>query len=711
VSAVLVAPDSTTLISNAGVCGSTGPQAGPIVLTLPQTGTYSIQLTPAGLNTGGLTVNLFGAAPVTASTSIGGTPANISTSVPGQTADVTFSGTSGTLVSIYLTNSTYPGCAGIEVNLIAPDSTPVVSNDGVCGSSGPQSGPIVQTLAQTGTYTIQLLPQYFGTGSVTVAVYNAAPATATIVPNGPPIVVGATAPGQVAQVTFTGVAGALATLAAWNSTYPSCAAAYFDLYNPSGTDISHSGICGSSATPVSYMALPASGTYTFVITPLSGSTGSMTLQLWTANPDTLSVRGKFSNGGISGTSITLNLPSAIQLGDLSVIGLSSLSYTAVFTPPAGWTPLLNATGVGVFYRIYQSGDPVSNVAFTSSQSNWMSATGITYIGADQTNPIDAFNYWIFRSVNSGPNVPAYSRAPTLNPNYNGSQLLSGFFAESYYGSVLNAPANVIAKVAQSPGPNILFADAGLIDGTPTGNLDATGGVPFGAGVRAGFQLAIKAAGSSAATAQPAPPSVGGELAIGWLTVGSSANFTFDFGSIGVQNNDLLIVTIVPSSGGVAPSSVPSGFSPIDSATGGAGTYSYLWQTGDPTTFTFGWTNASRWVTPHAWIIRGSGTGNAPQIDQHNVNYIAAGTSVAAPGLTPTSNTDLLVLMYGNDYGESGSWTLPVGPTFDVNYTLGPELVAGSLPLTGEGVTSQYSAGISVSGQMWAFAIAVEMPAQ
>ena len=53
----------------------------------------------------------------------------------------------------------------------------------------------------------------------------------------------------------------------------------------------------------------------------------------------------------------------------------------------------------------------------------------------------------------------------------------------------------------------------------------------------------------------------------------------------------------------------------------------------------------------------------------------------------------------------------MGPTFDVNYTLGPELLAGSLPLTGEGVTSQYSAGFSVSGQMWAFAIAVEMPTQ
>ena len=454
------------------------------------------------------------------------------------------------------------------------------------------------------------------------------------------------------------------------------------------------------------MALPTTGTYTVYVAPSGSNSGSVTLQLWAAHPGTLSVRGTFSDGNPLGTNISLNLPGNIQPGDFTVISIDSNSSTATFTSPSGWTALLNLAGVGVFYRIYQSGDP-SSATFTASQSSWLAAAGITYVGADQTNPVNAFNSWVFTTLNGGPPVPGYSRAPTLNPNYNGSQLLCGFFGNSNTGWSFNIPPGLYPEVASNPGPNAVLADAGLVDGTPTGNFDSTGGPAGAIATRVGFQLAIKVAGASAATPQAVTPSVGGEIANGPIYYGNSGTFTLNFGAIGVQNNDLLIVSVIPSDP-AGTIGAPSGFTTIDSSTDGASTFQHLWQAGDPTTYTFNM--ASTYDTPHAWIIRGAGTGNAPQVDQHGVSYAASAASVSAPSLTPTTNSDLLLLMYGSYDWTGGSWTPPSGPTFDVSDGANPtDILVGSLPLVNESPTAQYTASFRSSGEMWAFAIAVEMP--
>ena len=183
-------------VGSTNLCGSSGL----IAVVLPQTGTYAVQLVPAGGNTGSLSLSVS----VTPAISIDGTGVNISSSTAGQPQSLAFSGTAGTLISVGITNSTYPGCAALFASLYAPDGTylnPSSDNGGVCGSSGPQAGPILVQLPKTGFYTMIFTVAGANTGSATVNVYNATPVTATTSIGGSPLNIVTSVPGQLADVT------------------------------------------------------------------------------------------------------------------------------------------------------------------------------------------------------------------------------------------------------------------------------------------------------------------------------------------------------------------------------------------------------------------------------------------------------------------------------------------------------------------------------
>ena len=92
------------------------------------------------------------------------TPLTVTTSTAGQNARYTFSGTAGQTATVSLTNSTYTGCAGLNVSILKPDGTSL-SSAGLCGASG-TVGP--SSLPTTGTYTVLVNPAGAATGSVTV---------------------------------------------------------------------------------------------------------------------------------------------------------------------------------------------------------------------------------------------------------------------------------------------------------------------------------------------------------------------------------------------------------------------------------------------------------------------------------------------------------------------------------------------------------------
>jgi YD repeat-containing protein len=260
-------------ITAMNMCGATGL----LTATLTDAGSYEITLTPAGTSPGTITVQVFDATPVTASTIVGGPPVTITTTSPGQPGEVTVGGgLADEPISIYLSNSNFPGCSAIYVGFVGPLSAPApIAALDMCGATG----LITTTLSDTDSYEITLTPAGTSPGTVTVQVFDATPTTGSISIGGSPVAVTTTVPGDQTNLTFSGNFGQIVTLNASGSTYAGCAAVSINIIDPNGHNVANSYVCGSSGTPFTNFMLLSSGPYTLNLVPAGTDTGTMNLQL------------------------------------------------------------------------------------------------------------------------------------------------------------------------------------------------------------------------------------------------------------------------------------------------------------------------------------------------------------------------------------------------------------------------------------------------
>jgi hypothetical protein len=219
-----------------------------------------------------------------------------------------------------------------------------------------------------------------------------------------------------------GHAGATESSASTTHVAPSVTAAYANEMRVVGIADSSSGLCstmsgwnltsvassGASKTGESHFyattTLPAGPTGTVTATcgsdigathqltlkPATGKTCNVTVQL--SKP--IRYRSSDSNAATSATSLTLNKPAGVVDGDVMVASISFILSGMTFpTIPAGWTQERLATnggsGVGVFVKV-ASGEPASYTWGTSGASNMAGAIS-SYIGVDNTTPVDAEN--------------------------------------------------------------------------------------------------------------------------------------------------------------------------------------------------------------------------------------------------------------------------------------------------------------------------------
>ena len=157
----IMKPDATQLTSTFS-CGAgifIEPQQ------LPATGTYTIELDPSGAGTGSATTNAYNVTDVSGSVTINGSAFALTTTVPGQNGNITFSGTSGQLVTVRIVGSTF-SC--VTVALVKPDGTNLTSTF-TCGGT---FNLAQQALPTTGTYTIKVDPNSSSIGSANVSVTN-----------------------------------------------------------------------------------------------------------------------------------------------------------------------------------------------------------------------------------------------------------------------------------------------------------------------------------------------------------------------------------------------------------------------------------------------------------------------------------------------------------------------------------------------------------
>jgi hypothetical protein len=267
-------------IGSGSMCGGSG-FLGPVALTT--SGTYTLVITPTSGSTGSASVNLSlfneQTIPVTPVAS-GATSTLVTISTPGQDAQLTFSGTERQLASVQVSNSTFPGCAGVYASIYEPGNGSPLASGGACPGSGSTFlGPVA--LPATGPYTLEIAPVNGSTGSADVALFLFSELTGTITP-GTPATVAINIPWQDDQLTFSGNKGQSASVQ-FSTNFSNCVyyAVQVAIAGPTGPNnqtLTYVDACGGSSS-LGPVTLPANGTYTLLIAPNNGNTGIANLTL------------------------------------------------------------------------------------------------------------------------------------------------------------------------------------------------------------------------------------------------------------------------------------------------------------------------------------------------------------------------------------------------------------------------------------------------
>jgi len=119
--------------------------------TLPQTGTYTIQVTGGS---GNVTVTAYNVVNNVGNIAVGGPPVTVTDSTPGENPALIFSGTAGQMVALQLSNSSQYPCCSHTLKILNPDSTLLTSTyfrTSAYDLYGTTLGPVM--LPSTGTYS------------------------------------------------------------------------------------------------------------------------------------------------------------------------------------------------------------------------------------------------------------------------------------------------------------------------------------------------------------------------------------------------------------------------------------------------------------------------------------------------------------------------------------------------------------------------------
>jgi hypothetical protein len=230
----------------------------------------------------------------------GGSPVTVTISTAFANQTVTFTGVAGRRVSLSVSAVTIgpSSCCSTLVSIRKPDGTTLVPQTYV----GTNGGFVdTRTLPVSGTYSIFVDPQGSSTGSLTLTLHDVPPdATGTVSPGGASATVTTGTPGQNARVTFAGTAGDRVSL----SVGASCCTTRVSILNPNGSTLAPTVYVGVGGGFVDAKTLPSSGTYTIVVDPQGGATGSVPLTLHDVPPD---ITASIAAGGAP-VSVTTGTP-------------------------------------------------------------------------------------------------------------------------------------------------------------------------------------------------------------------------------------------------------------------------------------------------------------------------------------------------------------------------------------------------------------------
>jgi len=275
---------------------------------LPVSGTYTVIIDPIWGYTGNLTFTLSDLPPdYTSPISMGGPAISVNLPTPEQKARLIFSATAGQRMSLLMDNITITQSTvwvigtGLAFSFTAVPNTTFLD-------------PV--TLPSTGSYTIIIDPTGNYTGGMTVSIHNVVDVMGNLAPGGSSTFT-INAPGQKAQITFSGTGGRQVSLRLTNTTISS---SKVSTTNPDSSVL----IPLTTITPpggfIDAKVLPASGTYTILVDPDFSYTGNTTLSLY----DVVDVTGNITIGGAV-VNMTTTVPG--QNGRLTFTGAANQKIT------------------------------------------------------------------------------------------------------------------------------------------------------------------------------------------------------------------------------------------------------------------------------------------------------------------------------------------------------------------------------------------------
>ena len=289
------------------------------VQTLTTTGTYAVMVDPSSTVTGSVTLTLFDVpADVTGTITPGGSSTTVTISKPGQNGALTFAGTADQKISLGGTNGTiYGQIAGCDVNVgfVNPEGGVLAASTCMEGSGFIDT----KTLPASGTYTVAIDPFVTATGNLTLTLYSFSDISGTITPGGSSQTVTIAYPGQNGALTFSGTTGDRIALQGTNGTIfgqiIGCDV-NVSILKPDSSVLA-AAACMEGTGFIDTLTLPATGTYTIVIDPVSTATGALTLTLHSVPADT---SDSITAGG---SSVTVTTTAPGQNGTLTFSGTAN----------------------------------------------------------------------------------------------------------------------------------------------------------------------------------------------------------------------------------------------------------------------------------------------------------------------------------------------------------------------------------------------------
>lgn len=232
---------------------------------LPATGTYTVFASPDVGATASM--NLNNASGSAIDVAVDGSTKNTTTSVGGHQPFITFSGTAGENLGIYLGGSVSAGTI-IDYTIGRPDSSSALTTFACTATACDVD---LQNLPATGPYSITMKTRTAGaTMNVDTVVSHEVTGTLT---TGVSQGISMTRKGQDARYTFSGTSGTSPSLAISSiSTTPGSKSVSFKVLKPDGTTWKTA--ASASGTTILLTSMPATGTYTLVADPDVGATAS-----------------------------------------------------------------------------------------------------------------------------------------------------------------------------------------------------------------------------------------------------------------------------------------------------------------------------------------------------------------------------------------------------------------------------------------------------